>query len=222
MPGEVSIDSVPVDQWTAYDLRRQIAYIDQEATLLNRSIRENLLLGLLPEERPSDAEIERACRGAAIWDSIVAWDGGLDAMVGPRGVKLSSGERQRIAIARAFLRDPAVVLADEITANLDAISELKVKEGLRELVKGRTVIMIAHRLSMAMGVDHVVVCEGGRVVEEGAPATLLASPASRFSELVAAQTLDRDEMAALAASTRAERKAAEAVDRDARKAKRRM
>jgi ABC-type transport system involved in cytochrome bd biosynthesis fused ATPase/permease subunit len=186
----ICIDGVPLSRWSLYDLRRQVAYVDQESTLLNRSIRDNLTLGLSDAERPADDAIAAACRAAHIYETIAGFPEGFDTVVGERGVRLSAGERQRVAIARAFLRDPAIVLLDEVTANLDALSEAAVREGLRELMRGRTVITVAHRLSMAMAADQILVVEGGRIREAGTVPQLLApGSGSRFAQLVACQAL---------------------------------
>jgi ATP-binding cassette subfamily B protein len=134
-------------------------------------VRANLLYA-----RPlaSDDDIERACRVANIWDFIQSLPEGLDTLVGERGFKLSGGEKQRIAIARAVLKDPKILILDEATSNLDSESEILIQQALEHLFKGRTSIVIAHRLSTILKADVIVVLDKGQVVEIGTHHELLA------------------------------------------------
>lgn len=189
--GRITIGGRPVNDFNLRSLRRSVAFVDQEATLLNRTIRENLLLGIPEDEHPPQEEIERICAAACILDTIKGFPHGFETVVGDRGLRLSSGERARIVIARAWLRRPTIVCADESTANLDSVSELAVREGLKRLQQsGCTLIMVAHRLSMALQADRIIVIEEGRCVESGTVAELMRPGCnSRFAQLVAAQTV---------------------------------
>ena len=169
--GAVCIDKQDVREVTLASLRGSIALVAQEAGLFNDSIRANIALG---KPNATHAEIEEAAKAAAADDFIRALPGGYDAMAGERGGNLSGGERQRIALARAFLRNAPILLLDEATSALDAGSEAKVQEALKRLCKGRTVLVIAHRLSTVRDADRILVLDGGRLVESGTHDDLIA------------------------------------------------
>jgi ATP-binding cassette subfamily B multidrug efflux pump len=161
---------------TQQSLRNQIGMVTQDTALLHRSIRDNILFG-----RPDadDAALIRAAREAEAHDFIMALEDhrgrkGYDAHVGERGVKLSGGQRQRIAIARMLLKDAPILVLDEATSALDSEVEAAIQQNLDKLMKGKTVIAIAHRLSTIASLDRLVVMDGGRIVEEGSHAALLA------------------------------------------------
>src|SRR5678809_1381196 len=118
-------------------------------------------------------EIEMAAKAARAHDFIMALPEGYDTWIGERGVKLSVGQRQRISIARVLLKDPPIVMFDEATSNIDTETEVKIREALEELTKGRTTIVIAHRLSTVHGVDRIIVVDHGRIVEDGTHETLI-------------------------------------------------
>ncbi|GAN00179.1 lipid A export ATP-binding/permease protein MsbA [alpha proteobacterium U9-1i] len=162
--GAVCIDKQDVRDVTLSSLRSAMALVAQEAALFNDSIRANIALG---RPNATQAEIEEAARNAAADDFIRALPGGYDAMAGDRGANLSGGERQRIALARAFLRNAPILLLDEATSALDAGSEAKVQEALKRLCKGRTVLVIAHRLSTVRDADRILVLDGGKLTESG-------------------------------------------------------
>ncbi len=161
-------------------LRRQMAIMGQDAFLWNASIRENIRLG-----RPgaSDAEVEAAARSAQAHEFIIAQEGGYEASCGERGAKLSGGQRQRIALARLFLRDPRVVVLDEPTSALDLETEARLQVDLDRLCAGRTTFIVAHRLSTLRAVDRILVFSAGRIIEDGAPAELLARADGHFRRL---------------------------------------
>ena len=144
--------------------------VPQDVSLFHRSVMENIRYG-----RPDalDAEVYNAARAARCLDFIEALPNGMATIVGDRGMKLSGGQRQRIAIARALLKDAPLLLLDEATSALDSESEDLVRQALGDLMRGRTVIAIAHRLSTVSNFDRIVVLQGGRVVQDGAPADLL-------------------------------------------------
>jgi subfamily B ATP-binding cassette protein MsbA len=169
--GMVGWDGTPLSRLKPSSVRAQVAWVPQEPVLFSGSVRHNLLLG-----RPgaTDAEVWEALRLAHAEDFVRALPRGLDEPVGERGARLSGGQRQRLALARAFLRRPSVLLLDEPTSALDAQSEAAVGAGLAALMKGRTVLVIAHRLSTVRDADLIVVLDAGRVVEAGTHAQLSA------------------------------------------------
>ncbi|MFN3401233.1 MAG: ABC transporter ATP-binding protein, partial [Ferrovibrio sp.] len=169
--GSVKIDGQDVRDVTLASLRRSVALVSQELTLFDDTIRANIAYGR-PEA--SQAEIENAARHAAAHDFIMALPQGYDTMVGENGVKLSGGQRQRIAIARAMLRDAPILLLDEATSALDTESERLIQIALSELMRGRTTLVIAHRLSTVIDADVIFVLDHGRLVEQGSHAELLA------------------------------------------------
>ena len=168
--GHVLIDEQDIAKVTQESLRRSIAVVQQDISLFHRSVLENLRYGR-PEA--SDAEVYAAAEAAHCTEFIEALPAGFATIVGERGLKLSGGQRQRLAIARAFLRDAPIILLDEATSALDTESEQSIQEALARLLKGRTVIAIAHRLSTLNAFDRIMVMERGRVIEEGDPAELL-------------------------------------------------
>lgn len=168
--GHVAIDGQDISTVTQESLRQSIAIVQQEISLFHRSVLENLRYG-----RPgaTDEEVYLAAEAAHCSEFIERLPDGFHTMVGERGVKLSGGQRQRLAIARAFLRDAPIILLDEATSALDTESEQSIQEALMRLVKGRTVIAIAHRLSTLDSFDRIVVLEQGRIVEDGPSLELL-------------------------------------------------
>jgi subfamily B ATP-binding cassette protein MsbA len=169
--GRVLVDGVDVREVQLLSLREQIGLVPQETLLFGGTVYENLRYGRLDATR---AEIEDAARAANAHDFILALPQGYDTLVGERGVKLSGGQRQRVAIARALLKDPRILLLDEATASLDSESEGLVQEALGRLMRGRTTVIIAHRLSTVHIAHRIAVLDGGRVVELGTHADLMA------------------------------------------------
>jgi ATP-binding cassette subfamily B protein len=167
--GSITIDGQDIARVTQQSLREAISVVPQDISLFHRSIRENICYG---RPNATDDEVLRAAI-AARCDFIESLPEGLDTMVGDRGVKLSGGQRQRIAIARAFLKDAPIVLLDEATASLDSESEEAIREALSRLMRGRTVIAIAHRLATLRNFDRVVVLKAGRIIEDGPPDRLM-------------------------------------------------
>ena len=169
--GEVLIDGVELRVTDPAEVRARIALVPQDVSIFAASVRDNIGFG-----RPgaTDTEIEAAARKAHADEFIARLAGGLDTMVGERGVTLSGGQRQRLAIARAVLRDAPILLLDEATSALDAESETLVQAGLEELMQGRTTIVIAHRLATVLKADRILVMDQGRIVEEGTHQTLVA------------------------------------------------
>lgn len=162
--GRVLVDGQDVSHCTQQSLRRQVAYVPQEALLFHRSIRENIAYG---KPDATDEEIRRAAEEANALEFIERLPDGFDTMVGERGVKLSGGQRQRVAIARAILVDAPILVLDEATSALDSESEALVQGALENLMRGRTSIVVAHRLSTVASLDRIVVLAHGEVVEDG-------------------------------------------------------
>ncbi len=177
--GRILIDGQDITRVTQESLRHAIAVVPQEASMFHRSIAENIRYGR-PEA--SDDEMLQAAI-AARCDFIEAMPQGFDTIVGDRGVKLSGGQRQRIAIARAFIKNAPILLLDEATSALDSESEEAIRAAIRQLIRGRTVIAIAHRLSTVRSFDRIVVMRSGRVVQDGAP-DLLVRRDGLYRELV--------------------------------------
>jgi len=167
--GSITIDGQDISRVTQESLRHSISVVPQDISLFHRSILENIRYG---RPNASDDEVLRAAI-AARCDFVENLPEGLDTMVGDRGVKLSGGQRQRIAIARAFLKDAPILLLDEATAALDSESEEAIREALARLMRGRTVIAIAHRLATLRNFDRVVVLKAGEIIEDGPPDRLM-------------------------------------------------
>ncbi len=170
--GIISVDGCDIRQLRPEDLRRQVGLVPQDTVLFGASARENIGYG-----RPgaSKEDIEAAARAAAADEFLRALPAGYDTFLGERGTRLSGGQRQRIAIARAILKDPPILLLDEATSSLDAESERLVQAALAQLMRGRTTLVIAHRLATVLKADRIAVLEGGRLMAVGSHAQLLLS-----------------------------------------------
>ncbi|MFZ6763695.1 ABC transporter ATP-binding protein [Pseudoroseomonas sp. WGS1072] len=185
--GRVVIDGQDVRQATQASLRRQIAIVQQEPVLFHRSLAENIAYarpGATPEE------IRRAAALANADDFITRLPRGYRTLVGERGVKLSGGERQRVALARAFLADAPILILDEATSALDSESEAAIQEAMGRLLRGRTAIVIAHRLSTVRAMDRILVFDRGAVVEEGRHEALVTRPGGLYRRLFERQALE--------------------------------
>jgi len=168
--GRVLIDGVDLCQVNLASLRRQIGVVTQETFLFHATIRENLLYG---KPGASDSDLETALRLANVWDVVQRLPDKLDTVVGERGFKLSGGEKQRLAIARAILADPRILILDEATSSLDSESEALIQQAMERLMPGRTSLVIAHRLSTILAADLILVVSNGTIVQQGTHAQLL-------------------------------------------------
>lgn len=162
--GSIKIDGQVIREIKLSSLRSIIGVVPQDPSLFNDTIMSNLRYANL---EANDEMIHEACRAAQIHDKILAFPDGYQSIVGERGVKLSGGERQRIAIARAILKDPHIILLDEATSAVDTETEQKIQEALGILCKGRTTIIVAHRLSTIMRADRIMVIKDGQIAEQG-------------------------------------------------------
>jgi subfamily B ATP-binding cassette protein MsbA len=169
--GNIRLDGIDIRHLSLLDLRGAIGLVPQEPALFSGTVRDNISFA-----RPdaSNVDVEAAARAAHAWEFIERLPQGLETRVGERGVKLSGGQRQRIAIARVFLKNPAVVLLDEATSSLDSESERLVNSAMEVLLTGRSTLIIAHRLSTVRRADRLLVLDHGRLVEQGSHAELLA------------------------------------------------
>ncbi|HMF87037.1 MAG TPA: ABC transporter transmembrane domain-containing protein [Gemmatimonadaceae bacterium] len=175
--GRITFDGLDIRDLSLKDLRAAIGIVPQEPTLFSGTIRENIAYAGIADDgaRPSEESIRAAARAAHAVEFIDRLPDGFDTRVGERGVKLSGGQRQRIAIARVFLKDPALVILDEATSSLDSESERLVEEAMEDLLRARSTLIIAHRLSTVLRADRLVVIDRGVIVEEGRHQELLAS-----------------------------------------------
>ncbi|HTX71676.1 MAG TPA: ABC transporter ATP-binding protein [Rectinemataceae bacterium] len=171
--GRVTIDGVDVKEYTLASLRAAVGIVQQEVFLFDGSIRDNIAYG---KHGASQADVEAAARRANAHEFILELDRGYESQVGERGVRLSGGQRQRIAIARAFLKDPPILILDEATSSLDARSERAVQEAVRRLVNGRTTLVIAHRLSTVKDADEIIVITEEGIAQRGRHDELIAVP----------------------------------------------
>jgi ABC-type multidrug transport system fused ATPase/permease subunit len=169
--GGILIDGQNIKNVTQDSLRKGIAVVPQDPLLFHRTIRENIAYG---KARTNKKEIERAAKQSQAHEFITNLPEGYNTLVGERGVKLSGGQRQRVAIARAMLKDAPILVLDEATSSLDSESEVAIQKALKELMVGKTVIAVAHRLSTLREMDRVIVLEGGKITEDGTHEELLS------------------------------------------------
>ena len=187
--GEIRIDGNEIADYDLSYLRAQMAYVPQDVLLFSGSIYENIVFG---NPNASKAEVESAAKKANAWEFISSFPDGLDTEVGDRGIQLSGGQKQRIAIARAILKNPTILILDEATSALDSESEKLVQDALEVLMKGRTSIVIAHRLSTVKKADQILVLDNGSITESGKHKELMAKDGI-YAKLVHMQQLDATE-----------------------------
>lgn len=182
--GEITLDGTPIEFYHLKELREQMAYVPQDVMLFAGTIAENIAYG---KPGSGDAEIREAARQANALDFITQFPDGMQTIVGERGMQLSGGQRQRIAIARAFLRNPRILILDEATSALDVTSEAQVQLALDRIMQGRTCIIIAHRLSTIRLADQILVIKDGCVVEQGTHEELKSLPDGEYHKLLSIQ-----------------------------------
>ena len=169
--GELLIDGREIHTMTLESLRRNIGIVQQDIYLFNASIKENILYGRLDA---TDDEVVEAAKRANIHDYIMTLPEGYETQIGERGVRLSGGQKQRLSIARVFLKNPPILILDEATSALDNTTEIMIQQALDELCRGRTTIVVAHRLSTIKNADMIAVIDDGRIIEQGTHEELLA------------------------------------------------
>ena len=169
--GKITLDGVDINDITLHSLRKNIGMVSQDIFLFDGTVRENIAYGI---DDISDEQIIEAARKANIHDFVMTLEHGYDEQIGERGVKLSGGQRQRVAIARVFLKNPKLLILDEATSALDNVTEMQIQSSLEELSRGRTVIVVAHRLSTVKNADEIVVIDKQGIVERGSHEELLA------------------------------------------------
>jgi ABC-type transport system involved in Fe-S cluster assembly fused permease/ATPase subunit len=184
--GSIKVDGIDVRDVTQQSLRKAIGVVPQDTVLFNNTVRYNIRYGRLDA---TDAEIEEAAKAAQIHDRIMSFEGKYDTMVGERGLRLSGGEKQRIAIARTILRQPKILFLDEATSALDTRTEQAIQAQLNQLATGKTTLVIAHRLSTVINADLIMVLDQGNIVERGTFDELLAMQGV-FAEMWQAQLRD--------------------------------
>jgi ABC-type transport system involved in Fe-S cluster assembly fused permease/ATPase subunit len=183
--GSITIDGQDIRSVTQASLRDALGLVPQDPVLFNQSIRQNIRYAKLTA---TDMEIEDACRAAAIHDDIVGFPDGYNSKVGERGVRLSGGQLQRIAIARVLLKNPKIVMLDEATSAIDSSIEALIQQAFRKLSQGRTTFVIAHRLSTIADADQILVVEKGEIIERGRHRDLLGIEGGKYKELWGKQT----------------------------------
>lgn len=187
--GSIKIDNIDIRDLDLFLLRKNIGIVSQDSYMFNGTIKENLLYA---KEDASESELIDACKKANIYDFINNLPERFDSFVGNRGLKLSGGEKQRLSIARALLKNPNILILDEATSSLDSISESLIQDAIENLIKSRTSIIIAHRLSTIMSVDEIVVLKEGNIVEQGTHSELLKNE-NIYYELYTTQFLKHEE-----------------------------
>jgi ATP-binding cassette subfamily B protein len=186
--GTVEIDGQDLRALDPASVRRAIGFVPGETFLFSATIGENIAFGV---ERATPAEIRRAAEMAGISGDIEAFPDGYDTVVGERGITLSGGQKQRTAIARALLRDPRILILDDALSSVDTMTEERILTHLAGMMRGRTVILISHRVSTVRQADRIVVLEKGRVVEQGTHADLVAL-GGQYASLAQKQMLEEE------------------------------
>ena len=169
--GKITIDDINIRDMSIYDLRKNIGIVAQDVFIFGGTVKENIAYG---DFDATDEQIIAAAKLANIHDFITTLDKGYDTYVGERGVKLSGGQKQRISIARAFLKNPPILILDEATSALDNVTEMQIQTALEKLSEGRTTLVVAHRLSTVKNADEIIVLSSDGIAERGTHAELMA------------------------------------------------
>ncbi len=188
--GQVLIDDIDPRDVPVAELRRRIGFVPQETFLFSGSLRDNVGFGLADEE-VTESRIRSAVRLSRLENDLDQWPAGLDTLIGERGVMLSGGQKQRTAIARALVRDPLILLLDDALSAVDTQTEERILRALREIRKGRTVLIVSHRVSSVKDADHIIVLDDGRIAERGTHESLVAHD-GYYAELYRKQTLEEE------------------------------
>ena len=188
--GDIKIDGHSIYEFTLESLRQNIGIVQQDVFLFNGSIKSNILYGNL---NATDEEVIEACKKANLYDFIEKLENGLETEIGERGVRLSGGQKQRISIARAFLKNPKILILDEATSALDNTTEMLIQNALNTLCEGRTTIVVAHRLTTIKNADEILVISGGKIIEQGSHEELLTKDSGAYRTLYENQFKEIDE-----------------------------
>jgi ATP-binding cassette, subfamily B, multidrug efflux pump len=186
--GSVLVDGIDARDHSPAALRRQIGFVPQETVLFSASLAENIAFGV---DGATAADIRRAAELAGLGPDIESFPGGLDTVIGERGITLSGGQKQRAAIARAILRDPGILILDDALSSVDTVTEDQILSGLAALMRGRTTILISHRVSTVRNADRIFVVEKGKVAEQGTHSELL-SLGGYYADLYQKQLLEEE------------------------------
>ena len=186
--GAVLVDGVDVRRMDPQELRRQIGFVPQETFLFSATLAENIAFGV---EAATPEQIRRAAEIAGLAEDIAGFPNGYETMVGERGITLSGGQKQRTAIARAILRDPRILILDDALSSVDTLTEERILTHLAGVMRGRTVILISHRVSTVRQAERIVVLEHGRIVEQGSHAELVRA-GGYYADLSRKQMLEEE------------------------------
>jgi ATP-binding cassette subfamily B multidrug efflux pump len=186
--GAVLVDGRPIREWPLERLRRAIGFVPQDTFLFSETVRENIALGA---EGAADADVERAAEIARLAGDVAGFPKGYQTMVGERGITLSGGQKQRAALARALVRNPRILILDDALSSVDTETEERILEGLSQVMRARTTLLISHRVSTVRHADRIVVLDAGRIVEEGTHAELVAR-GGYYAELYRRQLLEEE------------------------------
>jgi ATP-binding cassette subfamily B multidrug efflux pump len=183
--GTIKYDDTAIEQYDFKNLRQQVGFVPQQVFLFSDTIANNIAFGL---DECEDERIEQAAKDAAVYENIMAFDEGFQTHIGERGITLSGGQKQRVSIARALAKDPEILIFDDCLSAVDTKTEEEILHNLGRIMKGKTSIFIAHRVSTIKNADHIIVLDNGRIVEEGDHNELLAL-AGVYAELHEMQLL---------------------------------